>query len=173
MFEIEYEFREQDLIHFNERQLVRTEDVQNNMRKNRLIVPGIMMMIGAYYYFYYGSKASAAYIGVIAILWAMLSPRLMLLDLRRQILSNYTDKEKHSMFGIYRLSIDKDNLIQVSPSGKHKTPWSDVVRVEWVKDHVFIFLDLHSALVIPKDTIKSGNIEEFGAQAEKMIANAA
>lgn len=173
MFEIEYEFREEDLIHFNERQLLRTEDVQKNMRKNRLIVPAVMLLIAGYFYFYYHSTAPVIYISVVAALWAMFSPRLLMLDLRRQILKTYTDREKRDMFGIYQLNIDKDNLLERSPSGKHKTPWTEVLRVEYVKDHVFIFIGLNTALVIPKKTVKKGDWEAFTAQVEKMIANAA
>lgn len=172
MFEIEYEFREEDLIHFNELQLMRSEEIQKNIRKNRLIVPGIMMLIGGYYYFYYGNWMSAGYIAFIAVLWGTLSPRIMKLDMRRQILTNYTNKEKSNMFGMYHLSFDKDFLLEKSPSGKHKTPWSEVLRVEYVKRYVFIYLGLTTALVIPVETVKSGNLEEFAEQVEKMLERA-
>ncbi len=170
MFEIEYEFREEDLIHFNELQLMRSEEIQSNIRKNRLIVPSIMLLIGAYYYFYYHNLMSAGYIAFVAVLWGMLSPRIIQLDLRRQILTNYSYKEKNSMFGMYHLSFDKDFLIDKSPSGRHKTPWADVLRVEYVKRYVFIYMGLTTALVIPVETVKSGNLEEFAEQVEKMIA---
>ncbi len=172
MFEIEYEFREQDLIHFNELQLERSEEIQKNIRKNRLMVPSIMMLIAGFYYYYYGQWMSAAYIGFIAVLWGILSPRIIKLDLRRQILTNYSYKEKAKMFGLYNLSIDKDFLIDKSPGGKHKTAWTDVLRVEYVKGYVFIYVDLTTALVVPVETIKSGNLEEFAEQVEKMIERA-
>ena len=66
MFEIEYEFREEDLIHFNEVQFTRNEDIQSNIRKNRWIVPAVMALIGGFYYFYYHDQNSTAYIIVIA-----------------------------------------------------------------------------------------------------------
>ena len=172
MFEIEYEFREEDLIHFNEIQFMRNEDIQNNIKKNRWIVPGIMALIGSFYYFYYGDKNSSAYIIVIAILWAWLSPKIMMLDLRRQILKNYTNKEKINMFGTYTLSIDPANpnyLLEKSPSGKNKMAWSELVRVEYGKRYVYIYISLNTALVIPVDKVKKGNLEQFAEQAEKMI----
>ena len=172
MFEIEYEFRERDLVYFNELRLKSTKDYQDNIKKNRLIVPGIMMLIGGFYYYYYGNMISAAYIGVIAVLWSTLSPRIILLDLHRQILSNYTNKEKTNMFGLYHLSIDKDFLHEKSPSGKHKTPWAEVLRVEYVKGYVFIYFGLTTALVIPVETVKKGNLEQFSDQVEKMIERA-
>ncbi|MBL6986061.1 MAG: YcxB family protein [Methylobacter sp.] len=172
MFEIEYEFREEDLIHFNEIQFMRNEDIQNNIRKNRWIVPGIMGLIGSFYYFYYGDMKSSGYIVVIAILWALLSPKIMMLDLRRQILKNYTHKEKNNMFGTYTLTIDPANpnyLQEKSPSGKHKMAWGDLVRVEYGKRYVYIYINLSTALVIPVETVKKGNLEQFAEQAEKMI----
>jgi len=39
MFEIEYEFGEEDLIHFNEIQFMRNEEIQHNIKKNRWVVP--------------------------------------------------------------------------------------------------------------------------------------
>jgi len=176
MLEIEYEFREEDLIHFNEIQFMRSEDIQNNIRKNRLIVPGILALIGFFYYLYYQDMMSAGYVMIIAILWALLSPKIMMLDLRRQILNNYTNKEKVNMFGTYTLTIDPADpkyLFEKSPSGKHKMAWDELVRVEYGKRYVYIYISLNTALVIPVETVKKGNLEQFAAQAEKMIELAA
>jgi hypothetical protein len=172
MLEIEYEFREEDLVKFNEMLFMKTDDYQNNIRKNRWIVPAIIVLISAYYYYYYVDLKSSAYILALAILWAWLSPRLMRLDLSRQILKNYTPREKHLMFGTYTLTIDPANpqyLLEKSPSGKNKMAWSDMVRLEYGKRYVYIYLDLKTALVIPVDTVKRGNLEQFSEQVEKMI----
>lgn len=172
MFEIEYEFREQDLIHFNEMQFMKDEEIQKNIKKNRWIVPGVMWLIGFFYYFYYGDVKTTAYITTIALFWALLSPRIILLDLRRQILKNYSDKEKVNMFGTYTLSIDPENpkyLLEKSPSGKNKMAWDELVRVEYGKRYVYIYINLTTALVIPVETLKKGNLEQFAEQAEKMI----
>ena len=172
MFEVEYEFGEEDLIHFNELQFMRNEEIQYNIKKNRWVVPGIMGIIGGFYYFYYGDINSSGYILVIAALWAILSPKIMLLDLRRQILKSYTAKEKLNMFGTYTLTIDPTNpnyLLEKSPSGKNKMAWADLVRVEYGKRYVYIYISLNTALVIPVDKVKQGNLEQFAEQAEKMI----
>ena len=172
MFEVEYEFGEEDLIHFNELQFMRNDEIQHNIKKNRWIVPGVMGLIGGFYYFYYGDMTSSGYILVIAALWAIFSPKIMLLDLRRQILKNYTPKEKSNMFGTYTLSIDPANpnyLLEKSPSGKNKMAWADLVRVEYGKRYVYIYINLTTALVIPVDKVKQGNLEQFAEQAEKMI----
>ena len=170
MFEIEYEFREEDLIHFNEIQFMRSDEIQKNIRKNRLIVPGVLVLIGFFYYFYYANFMSAAYAVGIAILWSLLSPRLIMLDLRRQILTNYTPKERANMFGSYTLTIDPQFLLEKSPSGKHKMAWNELIRVEREGNrYVYIYVSLNTALVIPVETVKKGNLDEFATQAEKMI----
>ena len=170
MFEIEYIFREEDLIHFNEVQLQQNDEVLNNIRKNRLVFPGALVIIGIFYYLYYGDMMTAAYISSIAILWALLSPKIMLLDMRRQIMKNYTEKEKVDMFGRYTLKIEPDHLLEISPSGKHKMPWNELIRVEQEDEHyVYIFISLNTALVIPAKTVKKGKLKEFAEQAQNMI----
>jgi hypothetical protein len=47
--------------------------------------------------------------------------------------------------------------------------WADLVRVEYGKRYVYIYIDLSTALVIPVDKVKKGNLEEFAEQAEKMV----
>lgn len=172
MLEIEYEFREEDLNHFNEMRFKQTEEYRNQIKKNRWLVPGIMMLIGTFYYYYYGDFNSAAYIFVIAALWAALSPKIILLNVGRQVLGSYTYKEKKSMFGTYVLTIDPANpnfLHEKSPSGKNKMAWSELVRVDYEKSYVYIYLDLSTALVIPEDTLKKGDLPGFAKQVEKMI----
>jgi YcxB-like protein len=172
MLEIEYEFREEDLNHYNEMRFKQTEEYRNQVKKNRWIVPGIMMLIGTFYYYYYGDLKAALYIMLVAVLWAVFSPRIILLNVGRQVLKSYTHKEKKSMFGTYTLTIDPSNpnfLYEKSPSGKNKMAWSELVRVDHAKGHVYIYLDLSTALVIPEETLKKGDLQAFAKQVEKMI----
>ena len=172
MFEIEYEFGEEDLIHFNKARYMKTDEYKNDIRTNRLIVPGVLGLMSAFFYFYYKDINTSAYIVVIAALWALLIPRTFISRWERKLLKSYTAKEKSNMFGAYTLSIDPANpnyLLEKSPSGKNKMAWSELVRVEYGKRYVYIYIDLSAALVIPVDKVKKGNLEQFAEQAEKMI----
>jgi YcxB-like protein len=172
MLEIEYEFRELDLNHFNEMRFKQTEEYKSQIKKNRWIVPGIMLLIGAFYYYYYVDLKATLYIVLVAALWSWLSPRIILLNINRQILNTYTQKEKKNMFGTYVLTIDPSSpnfLHEKSPSGKNKMAWSELVRVDYGKDYVYIYLDLSTALVIPEATVKKGDLQAFAKQVEKMI----
>ncbi|MCK5889517.1 MAG: YcxB family protein [Methylococcales bacterium] len=170
MFELEYEFREQDLVHFNELQLKNNVDIQASIRKNRVFVPAIMCLIGIFYYYYYGNILTTGYIGILAVAWSILSPYSMKVDMRRQFLEQYTETEKAGMFGIHTLKIEKDHLIELSPAGKkHKTPWAEMLRVEHLDKYVHIFVNIDSAIIIPIEKVKSGDLDKFARQAEEMI----
>jgi len=106
MYEIEYEFREEDLVHFNELQLKNDEELQKSIRNRRLLVPGVMLLIGLFYYIYYVDIRTTAYIALLAFAWAAVNPYVTKMDFRRQFLNRYTDKEKADMFGRHTLKIE-------------------------------------------------------------------
>ena len=169
MFEIEYEFREEDLLHFNEMRLKNDVEMQKSIRRNRLLVPGIMLFFGLFYYVYYVDMTTTAYITILALVWGMVSPWVMKMDMRRQIINNYSEEEKKGLFGIHKLTIEPEFLREVSPGGTHKTPWPEMLRVDLLKDYVHIFVSIDSAIVIPRETVKSGDLKKFAKQAESMI----
>ena len=169
MLEIEYEFREQDLVHFNELRLAGDPELQKKIRQNRLFVPGIMFFVGMFYYIYYVDMLTTAYITVLAVVWALSSPYIMKMDMRRQFFKHYTEAEKKALFGIHSLTIEPDGLLEKSPAGKHRTPWLEMLRVEKHKEYVYIYVDIDAAIVIPRETVKKGDLKAFAKQVEGMI----
>lgn len=169
MLEIEYEFREQDLVSFNEQRLAANPEMQKKIRQNRLLVPGVMLFIGLFYYIYYVDMMATAYITLLALVWAIVSPFIMKIDMRRQFFNQYTDAEKKALFGIHILKIDVDGLQEVSPGGKHKTPWQEMLRVEKHKEYVYIYTDIDAAIVIPRETVSKGDLKQFSKQVEGII----
>ncbi len=169
MLEIEYEFREQDLVHFNELRVAGDLELQKKIRQNRLFVPGIMFFVGLFYYIYYLDMLTTAYITVLAVAWAVSSPYIMKMDMRRQFFKHYTEAEKKALFGIHVLTIEPEFLQEKSPGGKHKTAWREMLRVERHKEYVFIYVDIDAAIVIPRETVKKGDLKAFAKQVEGMI----
>ncbi|MGY6274141.1 YcxB family protein [Methylomonas sp. MgM2] len=169
MFEIEYEFREKDLVHFNELRLANDPVMQKKIRQNRMLVPGVMLVFGLFYYVYYTDMMTTAYITLLAIGWGIASPFIMKIDMRRQFFNQYTEAEKKAMFGIHRLVIEPESLYEKSPGGKHRTLWSEMLRVEKHKDYVYIYVDIDAAVVIPRETVNKGDLKAFVKQAESMI----
>lgn len=169
MLEIEYEFREQDLVHFNEQRLINNLEMQKKIRQTRLFVPGVMLVFGLFYYVYYVDMMTTAYITILALAWGIASPFIMKIDMRRQFFNKYSEAEKKAMFGIHSLTIEPEFLQERAPGGKHKTPWKEMLRVEKHKDYVYIYVDIDAAIVIPRETVKKGDLKAFAKQAEGMI----
>jgi hypothetical protein len=173
MFDIEYEFRQEDLIHFNEMRIKKNQELQGEIRKHRFLILGILLFVSMFYYLYYNDIEMPAYILSFGVLWVFVfKPYEMKMDMRRQILAKYTEEEKKSMFGQYQLSIEQHYLVENSPTGKHKMAWKDLVRVEYGNKYVYIYIDLDTALIIPVETMKTGDLEKFAEQAEGMIERA-
>jgi len=169
MLEIEYEFREQDLIHYNELQIEQSEELQKKLKRNRLFFPGMLAIFGLFLWSYYSDYRTAVYVVSISICWAVVIPQVIVLSFRRQILKSYSDKEKLAMFGHYTLRIDPKSLAEKSPSGKNKMPWKTLLRIEHIRNYIHIILDNGAALVIPIESVSSGDIQEFTKQVKKMI----
>ncbi len=169
MQEIEYELREEDLIHFNEARFKDSKEIQKSIRHSRLIMPGLLGLVGLFYMSYYGDMATGLYIIVLAVIWSFTSPMVVKWSLRQQVLTKYTSKEKADLFGHYKLVIEPRQLVEKSPGGKYKMLWQDVLRVEYGDKYVYLFTDIDSALIIPVETVSKGNLEEFAEEAENMI----
>jgi hypothetical protein len=169
MLEIEYEFREKDLLHFNELRLANDQELQKKIRQNRFFVPGVMLAIGLFYYVHYADMLTTAYITILAVVWGISSPFIMKIDMRRQFFNQYTDAEKKAMFGVHNLKIEPEFLQEKSPGGKHQTPWKEMLRVERHKEYVFIYVDINAAIVIPRETVSKGDLKAFTKQVEGLI----
>lgn len=169
MLELEYEFREEDLVYFNESRLKNNHDMQKKIRQNRLLVPTVMLVFGLFYYVYYVDMKTTAYITLLAVGWAIASPYFMKFDLRRQFFDQYTKEEKKAMYGIHTLTIEPDHLHEKAPGGKYNTPWKDLLRVENHKNYVFIYVDIDAAIVIPRATVKKGDLKAFAKQVASII----
>ena len=60
-------------------------------------------------------------------------------------------------------------MAEQSPSGENERQWAELLRVEYGKRYVYIYLEIATALIIPVDKITSGDLEKFAEQAGKLI----
>ena len=169
MLEIEYEFREKDLMHYNGLQIKNNETFKSNVKKNRLIYPSLIAVIGLFFWSYQGEAETAIYVLVVALLWCIVVPWALTWEYKQKIMGSYTAEDKKNMYGKYKLTIEPKELVEKSPSGKHKMAWSELLRVDFSQQYIYIVIDLSSALVIPRETVTVGDVDKFRIQAAKMI----
>ena len=169
MTELEYTLKEKDLLAFNEHQLQDAEHVQRAVRRNQAIIPGIIVIIALFYWFYYQDALSALYIALIGVAWGLLVPVYIRWNLMGQIKAKYSDEEKERILGDYTLRIQPNHLVEISNNGEIKTAWADIMRLETTRNYAFIYLDVDSAIIIPRKGVKNGSIHEFVAEADERI----
>jgi hypothetical protein len=172
MSEIEYEVREQDLIAFNEHQLQSSEGLQKILRRHQGTVPGILVLIALFLWFYYQDTLSAMYVGATAAAWGVLAPLYIKWSARRQIRKMYSEQEKAGILGAYKLRVEPNALVEISQQGESRVKWADILRIEATKRYAFVFVGLDTALIIPRATVKTGNVREFLKDADKCIEQA-
>ncbi len=173
MTEIQYELRERDLLAFNDHQLKNTETLQKTLRRHQATMPGILSLIAMFVWFYYQDSLTAGALGVVAATWGLGAPYYLKWITRRRIAQMYSEEDKARILGEYTLRIEPHELVEVSKSGESRIKWDDVLRIEAAKNYAFIFVALDSALIIPRQTVKNGDIVEFFNEADRHIEKAA
>jgi hypothetical protein len=172
MAEIEYEIREQDLLAFNDHQLKNSERVQKTMRRHQATIPAFLVLVALVALFYFQDTLAALWVGASAALWGGLVPLWLKWNTRNQIRKLYTDEVKAAVLGRFKLRTETHHLVEVTKQGESRIKWSDILRVETNKNYAFIFVTMDSALILPKATVKSGNIVDFVKEVEQRIDQA-
>lgn len=172
MAEIEYEVREQDLLAFNEQQLKNSARLQKTLRRHQGTIPGMLMVIALFVWFYFQNTLSAIFVALSGAAWGVLAPLYMKWNIRQQFRRMFTDEEKASILGTYRLRIEPDALVEISKQGESRVKWADILRVETTKHYAFIFVTRDTALIVPRATMKAGNLVEFVTEADKLVERA-
>ena len=173
MTEIQYELRWQDLLAFNDFQLKNTESLQKVMRRHQSTIPGLLIMIALFAWFGYQDSLTAAWIAITGGVWGVGAPWFIRWQTRRRIARLYSEEDKARILGEYTLRIEPHALIEVSKAGESRIRWEDILRIEPAKNYAFIFVSRDSALIIPRRTVKKGDIVEFFKEAEQRIEKAA
>lgn len=172
MAEIEYEVREQDLLAFNEQQLQNSQRLQKTLRRHQAMIPGLLMLIALFLWFYYQNTLSAIFVAITGAAWGVLSPLYLRWSIRRQFRQMYTAEEKACVLGTYRLRTEPDALVEISGQGESRVKWGEILRVETTKHHAFIFVSIDTALIVPRATVKTGDLHEFVKEVDQFIERA-
>jgi hypothetical protein len=135
----------------------------------------IIMFYGLsiFVWFGYQDSLTAAWIAITGGIWGVAAPFLIRWQTRRKISRMYSNEDKARILGEYTLRIEPQALIEVSKAGESHIKWEDILRIEAGKNYAFIFVTLDSALIIPRATVKKGNIAEFFDEVEHRLEKAA
>ncbi|MFM8333508.1 MAG: YcxB family protein [Candidatus Methylumidiphilus sp.] len=163
MTEIEYEVREQDLVAYEEFQLQSVERVQKVIRRHQATVPAIIAVIALLLFFVFKDIPSAGYAIVLCVIWGTGVPFFLRWSMRKQIRQMYSAADKAKILGRWTLRAEAHALVEVGADGKtSQFPWKQILRMETEKKHLFVYVGLKEALIVPIATVsKTSNLGEF------------
>lgn len=172
MTEIEYEVRPQDLIAFNEHLALEAGPMKKVFRRHQAQIPGFMVLVSLLLWFYYKDTLSALYVAALALGWGFGVPSYLKWSMRKQFGNFYSEEDRAAVLGRFTLRIDEADLVEISAAGETRTPWMDVLRIEVTRQYAFVFVSRDAALIIPRATVRSGNLHEFVKVADESIERA-
>lgn len=173
MTKIEFEVREKDLINFNIYNFRQHPKMIKTFNRHQFIFPAALGALVVYMYALLGNVSYALPLALISIAWGVLIPLYLKYSLKKQAHALYTEEEKLNILGPHTFQVEKKHLLGLFPSGETRIAWKDIVRAELQKGYLYLYLDADRALIIPKETISSGNFSEFLTTIDKHLQVAA
>jgi hypothetical protein len=73
----------------------------------------------------------------------------------------YRERKNPFASGTHYLSAGEHGLVARGPDGEATIKWSAVDRVVTTPNHAFIYLSAVSAIVVPRRSVVSGNLDVF------------
>lgn len=99
-----------------------------------------------------GAVASLLLAGFMAIGWWVLSPRMIVRDIRRR-LARVSATTGLGVTGPASVTLDENGLREECGGVVNSAPWSAIQRVEETTDHAFVFVGPLAAVIIPQGAV--------------------
>jgi len=170
---IEYTNTVDDLLAFSRFHFWSSSEVRRSIRVQRL--GGAACLMG-----FFGGLAITGsapfFIGVglsTSLVWWLWVPLVLAHDYDRQIAASYESQGSAESESHHRLSVTPEHLEELHAQGESRVRWGAVRRVVGTGNRVYICLSAASAFIIPRDRVRSGDLEEFVAVVREAAADAA
>lgn len=85
---------------------------------------------------------------------------------RRFIPRLLKESSNKGLIGWHELEVDKDGLVEKTEVNETRHSWLGISKIVETETHAFIFVSSIMAHVIPKNSISSGNVDQFITQAK-------
>ena len=97
-----------------------------------------------------------------AFIWSILVPALLKKRFQQHISEQLSDEDISSAIGGCTLKVIENGLLEKTSLGETLLKWSDVVRLEQSKHHVYLYMSDDAAIIIPKEMVsEDSDYKEF------------
>lgn len=104
--------------------------------------------------------------GCAAVVWALFWPRRLVSHARVHM----RERQRACLSGIHAMEATPEALNAKCDITQSSVRWTGVSHIAKTARHVFVMLSGGQGYVIPKERIRSGNVDEFVSEAEDYLA---
>ncbi|ORU92041.1 MAG: hypothetical protein A6F70_01795 [Cycloclasticus sp. symbiont of Bathymodiolus heckerae] len=153
MSSISFSVRKIDLIEFNEYHAKMNGDYGRSMTRHQILWPAIIMIAGLFVVLSTQDATRGLWFVTGAFVWSIGVTTWMKKRFHQHIVEQLSDESVEKAVGDYNLRLTAEGVMEVKPTGEELIEWGAIDRLERSKHHVYVYLDEHSAIIIPKEML--------------------
>jgi hypothetical protein len=165
--EITYQLRESDLLALSDDFASRSPTARRLVRRASLAVCLATGLLAFALWFFSGEAVGAAVVLLVGIIAAAFIPARFKKNQKSTTAAIYREGKNRALFLPMTLGIDRDTLTWSAASGAGYVRFEYVERVRQTASHLFIYLSVRNAYIVPRDGVISGDLESFAWEVDK------
>jgi hypothetical protein len=169
--EISYQLREEDLLALSDDFTSHSTTARRALRRGSLLACFYMVLVAIALWMLTGLIEILVGVITIGVVLAAFIPTRVKQNQRRAMAAIYREGRNRALFLPMTLGVDRDSLSWTSKSGSGFVKFEYIERVRQSPTHLFIYLNVRNAYVIPRDGVISGDFDAFAREVEKCWRN--
>jgi hypothetical protein len=153
MASITYILRKEDLLEFNEYHAKMNSAYGKSKTRHQLLWPIIVAVLALFITISSNNVQLSLLLLIGAFIWSILVPALLKKRFQQHISEQLSDEDVANAVGDCTLEVTENGLLEKKSAGETLLKWSDVVRLEQSKHHVYLYMSEDAAIIIPKEMI--------------------
>ena len=162
----------EDLVAFNEDYHLKSARVQKQFQKERFLVL-LPFLIGGFVFgtlsFIDDSNSSSPYLFSIFICLLCVIPGVLIYafiprstrnSIKTRAKTAYSEGRNLTLLGDQELALDSDTLTVRNEYFESRYTWKALEKMSLTSNHIFVYINVGSAIVIPKQSINEGHIQD-------------
>lgn len=166
---IEYNISIADVETFSLYSLMRSPLAKRNLRAGQISFAFMMLVMFSFMTVPTLGAEGLVVPMLLAVAAAVLHPVFYAYSIRAMVRRNYSVGKNRTVLGRHRLKLLESELREESEASSHSIRYDAIERVDESDSHVFIYVTVVSAHVLPKNAVSSGEVASFVASLRERM----
>ena len=158
---LDFELNSKDYIDFNVYNLDNSATVKKSLLAARVLLSVIILIVGLSVV-KRGNVIGYIYFAVIWLLIMVFFPNGFRLRVKRRLEKILNEGNNAYFLGPWSIKLLEDGIVTINTFSESKTKWEGVEKIIEAEEHIFIYVGIASAFIIPKRAfLDNKDIDEF------------